>query len=97
MADFAHGFILACLHAFPLVKAREMAVPTDDMQVRARLRELDEPMTLFGEDKAARRDRLKDYLAGLGDEVSNIYTIICACMHLIYLYLYHVRCNLNLV
>lgn len=30
-------------------KARSMAVPTDDGRVRARLREIGEPITLFGE------------------------------------------------
>jgi len=30
-------------------KARNIAVPTDDKKVRLRLRELGEPITLFGE------------------------------------------------
>jgi U4/U6 small nuclear ribonucleoprotein PRP4 len=30
-------------------KARTLAVPTDDTKVRARLREIGEPITLFGE------------------------------------------------
>jgi U4/U6 small nuclear ribonucleoprotein PRP4 len=30
-------------------KARTMAVPTDDNRVKARLREIGEPITLFGE------------------------------------------------
>lgn len=30
-------------------KARSMAVPTDDGRVKARLREIGEPITLFGE------------------------------------------------
>lgn len=37
-------------------KARTMAVPTDDNRVKARLREIGEPITLFGE-----RVRLLDY------------------------------------
>ncbi|KAG6813884.1 hypothetical protein H0H92_006291 [Tricholoma furcatifolium] len=39
-------------------KARSMAVPTDDNRVKARLREVGEPITLFGERAADRRDRL---------------------------------------
>lgn len=37
----------------------QLAVPTDDAKVRARLRELGHPITLFGEGPAERRDRLK--------------------------------------
>ncbi|EJD07698.1 WD40 repeat-like protein [Fomitiporia mediterranea MF3/22] len=40
-----------------------MAVPTDDARVRARLREIGEPITLFGERPADRRDRLKYVLS----------------------------------
>ncbi|TDL23600.1 U4/U6 snRNP-specific spliceosomal protein [Rickenella mellea] len=39
-------------------KARSMAVPTDDSKVKSRLREIGEPITLFGERAADRRDRL---------------------------------------
>ncbi|KAG6860880.1 hypothetical protein C0995_006435 [Termitomyces sp. Mi166 len=39
-------------------KARSMAVPTDDNRVKTRLREIGEPITLFGERAADRRDRL---------------------------------------
>ncbi|KIY63575.1 U4/U6 snRNP-specific spliceosomal protein [Cylindrobasidium torrendii FP15055 ss-10] len=39
-------------------KARTTAVPTDDNKVRQRLREIGEPITLFGERAADRRDRL---------------------------------------
>ncbi|KAF8757609.1 pre-mRNA processing factor 4 (PRP4) like [Rhizoctonia solani] len=39
-------------------RARTMAVPTDDSRVKARLREIGEPITLFGERAADRRDRL---------------------------------------
>lgn len=42
--------------------AASIAVPTDDNRVRARLRELGEPMTLFGEGPAERRDRLRELL-----------------------------------
>ncbi|KAI8821661.1 WD40-repeat-containing domain protein [Fimicolochytrium jonesii] len=43
--------------------ARNLAVPTDDGRVRARLREEGEPITLFGEGPAERRDRLRSILA----------------------------------
>ena len=39
-----------------------MAVPTDDGRVRAKLREMGEPMTLFGEGPGDRRDRLRELL-----------------------------------
>jgi U4/U6 small nuclear ribonucleoprotein PRP4 len=39
--------------------ARRMAVPTKDSEVRMRLREIAEPMTLFGERPEDRRDRLR--------------------------------------
>ncbi|ORY57529.1 WD40-repeat-containing domain protein [Pseudomassariella vexata] len=44
-------------------RAATIAVPTDDGRVRARLRELGEPITLFGEGPAERRDRLRELLA----------------------------------
>ncbi|KAJ9627328.1 hypothetical protein H2203_003790 [Taxawa tesnikishii (nom. ined.)] len=43
-------------------KAAAIAVPTDDARVRARLRELGEPITLFGERPEDRRDRLRTLL-----------------------------------
>jgi U4/U6 small nuclear ribonucleoprotein PRP4 len=42
--------------------AANIAVPTDDGRVRSRLRELGEPVTLFGEGPADRRDRLRELL-----------------------------------
>src|ERR1700760_4252429 len=42
--------------------AQTIAVPTDDKRVRARLRELGEPITLFGEGPPERRDRLRELL-----------------------------------
>ena len=42
--------------------AATIAVPTDDGRVRAKLRELGEPVTLFGEDAADRRSRLREIL-----------------------------------
>ncbi|GAA5835683.1 hypothetical protein JCM11251_002997 [Rhodosporidiobolus azoricus] len=43
--------------------ARQIALPTNDGEVRARLRELGEPITLFGEGPADRRDRLRELIA----------------------------------
>ncbi|KAK9467611.1 WD40-repeat-containing domain protein [Lipomyces arxii] len=46
-------------------KAKQIAVPTDDSQIRMRLRELGEPITLFAEDKADRRERLRKVMLEL--------------------------------
>ena len=43
-------------------RAAAIAVPTDDGRVRAKLREMGQPMTLFGEGPSDRRDRLREYL-----------------------------------
>lgn len=42
--------------------AATIAVPTDDGRVRARLREMGEPVTLFGEGPSERRDRLRELM-----------------------------------
>ncbi|OJD29275.1 serine threonine-protein kinase prp4 [Diplodia corticola] len=42
--------------------AATIAVPTDDNKVRLRLREIGEPITLFGEGPGDRRDRLRELL-----------------------------------
>ncbi|KAI9702113.1 MAG: hypothetical protein M1836_001457 [Candelina mexicana] len=43
-------------------RAAAIAVPTDDGRVRLRLRELGQPITLFGEGPGDRRDRLRELL-----------------------------------
>ncbi|KAK5072527.1 hypothetical protein LTR64_004998 [Lithohypha guttulata] len=43
-------------------RAAQLAVPTDDAKVRIRLRELGEPITLFGEGPADRRNRLRELM-----------------------------------
>lgn len=43
-------------------RAAAIAVPTDDGRVRAQLRGMGEPMTLFGEGLGDRRDRLREIL-----------------------------------
>ncbi|CAJ2512944.1 Uu.00g010630.m01.CDS01 [Anthostomella pinea] len=45
--------------------AANIAVPTDDGRVRAKLRELGEPITLFGEGPGDRRDRLRGLLLNI--------------------------------
>lgn len=49
-------------------KARQIAVSTDDVEVRAHLRQLNEPICLFGEGPADRRERLRQLLARLGQD-----------------------------
>lgn len=49
-------------------RAAALAVPTNDMSVRARLRRLGEPITLFGEREMERRDRLRTLMAKLDAE-----------------------------
>jgi U4/U6 small nuclear ribonucleoprotein PRP4 len=55
--------------------AASIAVPTDDGRVRARLREFGQPVTLFGEGPAERRDRLRELLtvqAQAGQEAHDV-------------------------
>ncbi|EEF32299.1 U4/U6 small nuclear ribonucleoprotein Prp4, putative [Ricinus communis] len=49
-------------------RAAALAVPTNDKAVRARLRRLGEPITLFGEREMERRDRLRMLMAKLDSE-----------------------------
>ena len=42
--------------------AATIAVPTDDGRVRSKLRDMGEPITLFGEGPAERRDRLRELM-----------------------------------
>lgn len=44
-------------------KIRQVVVPTDDGKVRQLLRQLGEPITLFGEREMERRERLKRFIA----------------------------------
>ncbi|RKP11168.1 U4/U6 snRNP-specific spliceosomal protein [Thamnocephalis sphaerospora] len=52
-------------------RARTLAVPTDDGRVKARLREIGEPICLFGEGPAERRDRLR-YLLSLREDIDQV-------------------------
>jgi U4/U6 small nuclear ribonucleoprotein PRP4 len=51
-------------------RAAQIAVPTDDGRVRAQLRQMGEPITLFGEGLADRRDRLRELMTDLADEAA---------------------------
>uniref|UniRef100_A0A1B0D3J2 Pre-mRNA processing factor 4 (PRP4)-like domain-containing protein n=1 Tax=Phlebotomus papatasi TaxID=29031 RepID=A0A1B0D3J2_PHLPP len=48
-------------------KARQINVSTDDVEVKRNLRRLNEPICLFGEGPAERRNRLRELLASLGE------------------------------
>lgn len=49
-------------------KARSINVSTDDAEVKRNLRQLGEPICLFGEGPAERRARLKDILSCIGED-----------------------------
>ncbi|XP_043267061.1 U4/U6 small nuclear ribonucleoprotein Prp4 isoform X2 [Venturia canescens] len=49
-------------------KARQINVSTDDSEVKKNLRQLGEPICLFGEGPADRRARLRELLASLGED-----------------------------
>ncbi|XP_060071892.1 U4/U6 small nuclear ribonucleoprotein Prp4-like [Ylistrum balloti] len=49
-------------------KARHIHVSTDDAEVKASLRQLGEPICLFGEGPADRRERLKKLLSQIGED-----------------------------
>lgn len=47
---------------------RQIQVTTDDTEVRKQLREFGQPITLFGEGPADRRERLREMIAMIGEE-----------------------------
>lgn len=49
-------------------RAKKIQVSTDDSEVKAHLRQLEEPICLFGEGPADRRERLRKLLAEKGEE-----------------------------
>jgi len=49
-------------------KARQIHVSTDDTEVRTQLRQLGEPICLFGEGPADRRERLRQILSVIGQD-----------------------------
>jgi len=52
-------------------RARQINVSTDDTEIKSNLRQLNEPICYFGEGPAERRRRLKELLAGLGENAIN--------------------------
>ncbi|XP_031569148.1 U4/U6 small nuclear ribonucleoprotein Prp4-like [Actinia tenebrosa] len=50
-------------------KARLITVPTDIASVKARLREIRQPITLFGEGALERRERLRAILSEFGEDI----------------------------
>jgi len=61
-----HAAVLEMLDARK--RGRTMAVPTDDVKVRQRLRELGKPVTIFGERRPDRRERLREVLVKKGQQ-----------------------------
>ena len=41
-------------------KAKNLPIPTNDKEVKMRLREMEQPICLFGEDAGDRRERLRN-------------------------------------
>src|SRR5271154_1361300 len=54
-------------------RARQIPVPTDNARVIALLREYGEPITYFGEDPGARRDRLRQVLSQRLEKGERVY------------------------
>jgi U4/U6 small nuclear ribonucleoprotein PRP4 len=56
-------------------RARSINVPTAPEDVKRSLREFNQPATLFGEDHADRRERLREVIAGMqisGEESAKV-------------------------
>ncbi|KAG0147078.1 hypothetical protein CROQUDRAFT_656542 [Cronartium quercuum f. sp. fusiforme G11] len=60
-----HASLLSSLDR--ATRSRQLAVPTNEVAIRVRLRELGEPMTLFGERPEDRRDRLRYVLSQIAE------------------------------
>ncbi len=59
-------------------RARSINVPTAPDDVKRALREFGQPVTLFGEDHADRRERLREVIAGMqisGEETAKVQVI----------------------
>ena len=64
-------------------RARAIIVPTSADEVKAKLRELRQPITLFGEGNADRRERLREVIAKLelGQEELTKMQVITKLLH----------------
>jgi U4/U6 small nuclear ribonucleoprotein PRP4 len=60
-------------------RARQINVSTDDEEVKRNLRQLGEPICLFGEGPADRRSRLRDLLARCEVAFPHIVLLINIC------------------
>lgn len=60
-------------------KARSINVSTDDAEVKRNLRQLGEPICLFGEGPADRRVRLRDILSRYNARQGLVNSIIVLC------------------
>ena len=57
-------------------RAQTIIVPTNDGAVRQQLRDLGEPITLFGERELERRDRLRSLLTGIDAQGKGVVTTV---------------------
>lgn len=76
-AQLKHAENLRKLEA--VQRGRAIIIPTDQGEVKERLRELGHPITLFGEGPADRRERLRHVIAALElneEELARVQVII---------------------
>ena len=78
-------------------RARTIIVPTNTEEIKKQLRELNHPITLFGEGPGDRRDRLRDVLAALelnNEELDKVQVrfplYLCNCLLIPFLELQYI-------
>lgn len=72
-AQLAHA---ETLHKFEAQqRSRSIIVPTSIEEVKTKLRELRQPVTLFGEGPADRRERLKEFIARLELDADELHRV----------------------
>jgi len=65
-------------------RARAIVVPTSVEEIKSKLREFHQPVTLFGEGPADRRERLREVIASMGlsdEELKKIQVSIIFCVY----------------